>query len=186
MILGVLRLFRIPSLYHYRTIIITILLPAIVPLSGGFSAPDILRVLFYVLVFLVWSVVTVLSVASMLKRDRSDAELLLNHKIEALSAQIDRLREEHEDHDHEDLRADLRQQVNDLEEVVRATLKENLGVVLPPRRVSLRAKAFHIGLSWNVGKMIVDGGSRVARFRQWVRRKIRRIWEVVYGKPENG
>ena len=184
MILDALRLFRSLSRYHYRTIIITILLPAIVPTSQAFFGPDILRVIFYVPAFLVWSVVAFLAVASMLKRDRSDAEQLMNHKIEALSAQIDRLREEHEEH--EDLRADLRQQVNDLEEVVRATLKENLGVVLPPRRVSLRAKAFHIGLSWNVGKMIVDGGSRVARFRQWVRRKIRRIWEVVYGKPGNG
>ena len=178
MILGSLWLFRSLSLYHYRTIIITILLPAIVPTSLAFFCPDILWVI-YVLAFLVWSVVAFLVVASMLKRDRSDAELVLNQNIEALSAQIDRLREEHEEH--EDLRADLRQQVNDLEEVVRSTLKEDLGVVLPPRRVSLRAKALLASLSLDVANGIVVGG-----FRQWVRRKIRRIWEVVYGKPENG
>ena len=38
---------------------------------------------------------------------------------------------------------------------------EQLGVVLPPRRISLRAKAFHISASWSVDNLTVVGGSKV-------------------------
>ena len=118
-------------------VVLTILLPAIGPTSLALFGPDhfILRVILYVAAFLVWSVLAVLAVASMLNRDRSEAEQLLSQKLEALSTQIGRLKEEHEDS-----KVDFQQQVNDLEEVVRSTLREELGVVLPPRPISLRAR----------------------------------------------
>ena len=181
MILNALRHFRSLSGYHYRMIVLTILLPAIGPTSLALFGPDhfILRVVLYVAAFLVWAVFAVLAVASMLKRDRSEAEQLMSQKLEAVSAQISRLKEEHED-----LRVEFRQQVNDLEEVVRSTLREELGVVLPPRPSSIRAK-FIGGSTSMSATLTVVGGSKMARLRRWFRGTMRRIWEVVYGKPED-
>ena len=182
MIRRALRLFRGLSGYHYRTIILTMLLPAIVPAVIAYFAPDtlVLQVIFYVAAFLVWSVLAVLAVASMLKRDIYGAEQLVDDKLEALSSQISRLREEHED-----LGADLRQQVKDLEETVRTTLKEELRVDLRPRRISLRAKPIHFSLGVSAANVTVVGGSKVARLLQWCRRAMRWLWEVVYGKPDD-
>ena len=181
MILTALRLFRSLSGYHHRTILLTILLPVIWPPLIAYFGPDsiVLQVILYVAALLLWSVFAVLAVASMLRRDRSEAEQLVVQQIEALSGQIRRLREEHED-----LRVDLRQQVDDLEEVVRSTLSENLGVVLPQRPISIRAK-FTAGSPRMSATLTVVGGSKVARLRQWFRRAMRRLWEVVYGKPED-
>ena len=116
----------------------------------------------------------------MLTRDRSEAEQQLAQQIEALSGQIHRLGEEDED-----LRADLRQQVKDLEETVRATLKEELGGVLPPRPISMRAKAILGNVSLSAATGTVVGDSKLARLRRWFRRARRWLWGVVYGKPKN-
>ena len=181
MYLSALRLFRSLSRYHYRTIIITTLLPVIGTPVIAYFGPDslVLRFVLYVGAFLVWSVFAVLAVASMLRRDRSEAEQLASLEIEALSGQISRLREEHEES-----RMDHRQQANDLEEVVRSTFEE-LGVVLPPRRISIRAKGIHFGIMTSVANVSVSGGSKVTRLRRWFRRVKRRLREVVYGKPED-
>ena len=181
MILNALRQFRSLSGYHYRMVVLTILLPAIGPTSLALFGPDlfILRVILYVAAFLVWSVLAVLAVASMLNRDRSEAEQLLSQRLETLSTQIGRLKE-----DHEDLKVDFRQQVKDLEEVVRSTLKEDLGVDLRPRRISLRARAV-AGSPTASATLSVVGGSKLRRLRLWFRRAMRRMWEVVYGKPED-
>ena len=180
MILSALRLFRSLSRYHYRTILLTVLLPVIGAPMIAYFGPDclVLQVILYVAAFLVWSVLAVLAVASMLGRDRSEAEQLVAQQNEALSGQIGKLREEHED-----LRLDLRQQVNDLEEVVRSTLSEGLGVVLPPRPISMRAR-LTAGSPTMSASLTVVGGSRLARLRRWFRCAMRRLWEVVYGKPE--
>ena len=182
MILGALRLFRSLSGYHYRTIFLTVLLPAIVPAVIAYFAPEllVLRVIFYVAAFVVWSASAVLAVASMLRGDRSDSERLVDQNVEALSSQISALSEEHED-----LGADLRQQVKDLEEAVRTTLKEDLGVDLRPRRISLRARAI-AGSPTASATLSVVGGSKLRRLRLWFRQAMRRLWEVVYGKPEDG
>ena len=179
MILNALRQFRSLSGYHYRMIVLTILLPAIGPTSLALFGPEhfILRVILYVAAFLVWSVLAVLAAASMLNRDRSEAEQLMSQKLEALSTQIGRLKEEHEDS-----KVDFGQQVKDLEEVVRSTLREELGVVLPPRPISLRARFTAESPTMSV-RLSVDGGSRLARLRRWFRRAMRRMWEVVYGIP---
>ena len=181
MILNALRHFRSLSGYHYTMIVLTILLPAIGPASLTLFGPDhfILRVILYVAAFFVWSVSAVLAVASMLKGDKSEAERLTSPKLEALSAQIGRLREEYEDS-----RVGLRQQVNDLEEVVRSTLREELGVVLPRRPISVGARVSGGSSTTSVSVSVV-GGSRLARLRRWSRRAMRGIWEVVYGKPDD-
>ena len=182
MILNALRHFRSLSGYHYRMVVLTILLPAIGPTSLALFGPDhfILRVILYVGAFLVWSVLVVLAVASMLERDKSEAEQLTSPKLEALWAQIGRLREEHEDS-----RVDLQQQVNDLEEVVRSTLREELGVALPPRPISVRPKPVRFGFDVSAANVTVIRGSKVARLRLWLRSGVHRLWGVVYGKPEH-
>ena len=53
-----------------------------------------------------------------------------------------------------------------LEEAVRVTPKEEVGVDLRPRRISLRAKAVLGGLSMSVANVTVVGGSKLVRLRQ--------------------
>ena len=176
MILMIKRCFRSLPVHHRITIFITMLLPAFWSSVLVYIARD---PVLYGAVFLVWAVIAVVVLASTLKKDRSEAEQLVSQPVEALSGRIGKLEEEHGD-----LRVDLRQEVDNLEEAVRSTF-EQLGVVLPPRRISLRAKAFHISASWSVDNLTVVGGSKVARLRKWFRRSMRRLWEVVYGKPED-
>ena len=185
MIRGILRRFRSLPVHHRITIFITILLPVIwlpviwTPLIAYITCDPVLQVVLHVVVFLLWSVIAVVAFASTLKKDKSEVEQLVAQQVEALSGRIGKLEE-----DHGDLRVDLRQEVDNLEEAVRSTF-EQLGVVLPPRRISLRAKAFHIGLSMSAPNLTVGGGSKVARLWEWFRRSMRRLWEVVYGKPED-
>ena len=123
MILSILRYFRGLPVHHRWTIFITILLPVIWPLVIAYIARDlVLQAVLHVAVFLVWSVIAVVALASTLKKDRSEAEQLVAQQGEALSDRISGLRGEHEDS-----RADLWQQVADLEEALRSTLKGRVG-----------------------------------------------------------
>ena len=168
------------------TISITLLLPVILtpviwtPPIAYITLDPVLQVVLYVVAFLVWSVIAVVVFASTLEKDKSEAEQLVAQKVEALKGRIGKLEEEHLD-----LRVDLRQEVDNvvdnLEEAVRSAF-EQLGVVLPPRRTSIRARASHICLSMSAPNSTVVGGSKVARLREWFRRWLR---EVVYGKPED-
>ena len=181
MFLSALRLFKSLSGYHYRTIILTMLLPVIGPPMIAYFGPDrlVFQVILYFGAFLIWSVFAVIAVASMLGRDRSEAEHLVAQQVEGLSGQISRLEQ-----GQEDLSADVRQRFKDLEETVRTTLKEELNVVLPPPPISVRARGVVGSFSVSGATVTVSGGGKVARFRHWTRRKCRRLWEVVYGKPE--
>ena len=181
MVLTALRLFRSLSLYQYRTIILTVLLPAIGSSIIVDSAPDLFlpQPALHMATFLVWSALAVLAVASMLKRDRSDAGQLVDQRLEALSAQIKRLREEHQGSS-----LDLRQQVSDLEEVVRSTLSEEMGVLLPARSVSIRATMTAVTPTLSASLTVVSG-SKLDRLRQRVRRALRQSWDALYGKPED-
>ena len=182
MIIRALQLIRSLSRYHYRTILLTILLPVIGPPVIAYYGPDclLLQVILYVAAFLVWSLFAVLVVASMVRRERSEAERSVAQQIAALSVQISRLKEQHDDSS-----VDLRREVDNLEEVVRTTLSEKLGVLLPPRPISIRAR-INAGSPTMSATLTVVGGSKVARLRQWLRRTARRLWEVVYGNPEGG
>ena len=179
MILWALGLSRSLRGHHYRTIIITILLPVIVPpIIVNFGPTSlVLQSIVYAVAFIAWVIWSVLAVASMLKKDQSEAEQQVEQKLNALSGQISKLRE-----GHEESRADLRQQVENLEEVVRSTF-DGLGVVLPPRTISMCAR-ITAGSPTMSATLTVVGGSKMARLRQWLRRTTRRLWEVVYGKPK--
>ena len=180
MILGALRLFKSLSYHHYRTVALTVLLPAIVPTVFAYLAPEslMLQVAFYVAGFLVWSVLAVLAVASMLKKDSTEAEQLVDQKLETHSRQIRELTETQED-----LREGLNQQIKGLEETVRTTLKEELGVALPPRPIFIRSRET-IRRVRGSAILTMTGGSKLTRLRQWLRRAMWRLLEVVYGKPE--
>ena len=181
MILSILRRFRSLPVHHRIPIFVTILLPVIWPLIIAYLARDLfLQLALHVAVFLVWSVIAVVAVSSALKKDRSEAEELLDQHVAEILGRIGKLEEEHGE-----LRADLRQDVDSLEEAVRSGF-EQLGVALPPRRISVRAKGIHFGLNTSVANVTVTGGSKIARFRQWIRRSARRVWEVVYGVPHDG
>ena len=179
MILNALRLLRSLSGYHYRMIILTILLPVIGPLIFDYFGPDLLvvRVILYLAAFSVWSVVAMLAVAHMLRRDTSEAEQLMSQKLDALSSRIGRLRE-----DHEESKVDLGQQVENLEGAIRSTFEE-LEVDLRSRRISVSAKPVHFSFITSVANVTVIRGSKVARLRQWFRHATRWLWEVIYGKP---
>ena len=168
------------SLYHYKTIILTILVPAIGPTVMAYFSPDclLLRIGIYVAAFCVWALFAVLAVAAMLNNDRSEAAQLVTDRVEDLSGQISRLRQEHTDS-----RVDLRQEIDNLEEVLRSTLHEELGVALRPRGISVRADPVYFNFSIPEPKVTV-GGSLMARLRQWSRRVKRRVREVFYGNPD--
>ena len=174
---------RLTSLrgHHYVVIIITTLLPAIVVPITLDVVPEslVLQLIIYLGAFIIWSLWSVFAVASMLKTDRFEAEQQVNQKVEALSGRISSMKE-----DHEESKADLRQQVENLEEVVRSTFQE-LGIVLQPRRISLRAKVLGGRPSLSVANVTVIGGSKVARIRQWFKSAMRRLWAMVYGKPKD-
>ena len=180
MILRMLGLLKGLSGYHYRTIVLTMILPVVAPPVIAIYGPDhcVLRIILYVVAFLVWSVLAVLAVAAMLERDRSEAERHVGQKLDELAGHISELRE---DHEHE--KADIRHEVDNLESVVRTTF-EQLGVDLPPRPMSLRGRAVAGTPRVSAAGLTIRGGSRMTRIRRWLLRTSRQIWEVVYGKPE--
>ena len=175
------RLLRSLSGNHYRTILLTVLLPGIAPPIFAYFSPDffIPKIVLYVVAFLVWAFSSVLAVASMLERDRFEAEQQVAHRIEALSRDISKLSQEQGD-----FRVDLRQEIDNLEEAVRSTLNKELKVVLPPRGVSLRVKPIHVNFNVSAVEVTV-GGNWIARLRQRFRRLKRQLKQVFYGNSED-
>ena len=174
------RVIRSLRLYHYRMIIITILLPVIVPTLMTHFSPDslLLQVGIYAAAFILWALMAVLAVASTVNKDRSEAAQLLADQGKDLSERISRLSQEHTDS-----RADLRREVDNLEEAVRSTLYEELGVVPRPRGISVRADP--VSFNFRVAEPTVTvEGSLIARLRQCSRRVKRRLMEVFYGNPD--
>ena len=181
MYLWVLDHLKIPSSYHYRMIIVTILVPVILTVVVTYLPIDclVVHVIIAVVVFLVWALFAVIVVALMVKRDMAEASQLVSQRTGPLAEQVRMLKEEHGD-----LIADLRLQVEDLETRSRLTL-EKLGAELPPKSVSVRLRAV-AGVPTASATVRVSGGSKWARLRRWFRYAMRRVKEVVYGKRERG
>ena len=186
MILWVRARFKNLSRHHYWMIIVTILVPTI--LTGVLSLVAtfvveglVVRVIIYVGMFLAWALFVVIVVALMVERDMTESSNLVSQQMGPLVEQVHRLREEHGD-----LIADVGLKVEDLERRTRSTF-ERLGVDLPPKSVALRARIIFgaVGMS---APVLISGGSKWARFRQRFLQRfwhaMRRVWEVVYGKPE--
>ena len=181
MILWVWDRFKHLSFHHYRMIIVTILVPVILAVVVTYFAVDclVVRVIIDVGAVLVWALFVVIVVALMVERDMAEARRLVSQQTGPLAEQVHRMEEEHRD-----LIADVRRQVEDLENRTRSTF-EGLGVDLPPKLVSLRLRAT-AGTPTASFNLRVSGGSKWARLRQRFRRAMRRIREIVYGNPERG
>ena len=181
MILWVWDRFKNLSFYHYRMIIVTIFVPVILTVFVTYLAVDclVVRVIIDVGVVLVWALFVVVVVALMVERDMAQANRLVSQQTGPFVEQVHRLEEEHGD-----LITDVRLQVEDLESRTRSTF-ERLGVDLPPRTVSLRLRAT-AGAPTASFNLTVSGGSKWARLRQRFRSAMRRVKEMVYGKPKRG
>ena len=181
MILWVLDHLKILSSYHYRMIIVTIIVPVILTWVVTNLPIDclVVRVIIGVVLFLVWALFAVIVVALMVKRDMAEASQLVSQRTGPLLEQVHRLEEEHGD-----LITDVRLQVEDLESRTRSAF-ERLGGDLPPESVRVRARATS-GVPTVSATVRVSGGSKWARLRQHFRHVMRLVWEVVYGKPDRG
>ena len=181
MILWVWDRFKNLSFYHYRMIIVTIFVPVILTVAVTYLAVDclVIRVIIDVGVVLAWALFVVVVVALMVERDMAEASQLVSQRTGPLVEQVHRLEEEHCD-----LIADLQLQVEDLESRTRSTF-ERLGVDLPPKSVSIRARAIAGAPTVSV-TLRVSGGNKWARLRQRFRRAMRRVREIVYGNPQRG
>ena len=126
---------------------------------------------------LVWALFVVIVFALTVERDMAEASRLVSQRTGPLVEQVHRLEEEHGA-----WIADVRLQVEDLESRTRSTF-ERLGADLPPKSVSVRARVTSGAPTISV-TLRTSGGSKWARLRQRFRRAMRRVWEVVYGKPE--
>ena len=177
MILKTLRLLRSLSPYHYTVIVFTILLPSglslVLPIFDLGLIPE---ALISGVGFLVWALVVCLVMALMLNRDRTNAERHVDWRVERLERGVDTTTEELKV-----LREHLRDEIDNLEETVRLTLKNQLDTDLPPRIVSGRARAVSFQFTASAATGTATGGSRVRRMRLWVRRVVRRVWEFIYG-----
>ena len=181
MILWVLGRFKNLSFYHNRMIIVTIFVPVVLTEVVTYFAVEcqVVRVIIDLGVFLVWALFVVIVVALMVEKDMAEARRLVSQQTVPLAEQVRMLKEEHGD-----LIADVRLQVEDLENRSRSTF-ERLGGDLPPKSVRVRARSAS-GVPTASATLRVSGGSRWARLRQRFRYAMRRIKEVVYGKLESG
>ena len=180
MILFVWRYFRSLPRHYYMEISLSALLPTLFFLMLLFvSLPPFWKISFMVLVPL-WLVAVVVARAHAVKRDKTKTEDLVTERVGDLPGRISKLKEEQES-----LRADLSQQVRDLEETVRATLKEELGVALPHQSIAIRA-SFTFGSPTASVTVVAARGSKFSRLQRWFRHVIRWLWEVAYGKPRRG
>ena len=171
MILGVVRPLKSLSVRHYIVILFTIFFPTIVPSLVSSGIGGLVLVVF---VYLVWPAIVVLSVASMLKGDKSKAEQSVDQKLKGLSSELQLLKEEHKR-----TTAGLKDQVTEIDRVMRSAFEE-LGVVLPPRRTLLRADMVG-GAASGGAALSVRSPKRLVRFRHWVWRHALRFWRWFYG-----
>ena len=89
--------FRKLSLYHYRMIMATILVPVIWTVSFNYFEVDCwgVRVIIDVGVVLVWALFVVIVFALMVERDMAEASRLVSQRTGPLVEQVHRLEEEH-------------------------------------------------------------------------------------------
>ena len=126
--------------------------------------------------FLVWSLVVFLVMALMLDRDRTKADRQLDRQVELLESSVGSTAGELKS-----LREHLHDEIDNLEEIVRRTLRNQLSIDLAPRIKSGRASAIQFHFTIPPATGTATRGSRVMRIRLWFRRSVRRVWEFTYG-----
>ena len=188
MILGARRLFRSLARYHHAMIIITILVPFIWSVIIPFLVPDclVLQVILYAAAFTVLLVSAELSVAFALKRDRSNAERFVSQEVEVVAGEIRTMRAQLGAliEQQGDFIKDLQQHLDDLDNGIRSAFEE-LGVVLPARRVPLRARAIFGSATMSAPTLCATGGSKWRRLIRLFQRFVRWLKETVWGQPDH-
>lgn len=170
MILKAVILFKSLSSHQYLVIILTIILPAILFrfLESWTSCELVLAI-----VYVVWAVIAVLSVASMLEKDRLKAEQSIARRLEKVSNDLKLLKDEN-------IRktTGLQDRLTEMDRVYRSAFEE-LGIVLPPPRIRLRGSiTAETGTS---ATLSVVNPRRIVRLWSWVRRQALRFWRWFYG-----
>ena len=189
MILSVWRLLRNLNRYQYVTIIVSILVQGTYSTAIALWGPDSLisRASLLLLQFPALLVIVTPLMALAARRDRSKAAQFVAHEVEVLSGEIRPLIEQHGDSigQHGDSIKDLRRQIDDQDGVFRSAF-EGLGVVLPGKVISLRARPMTMGaMTSSSATVTVIGGSKRGRLLRLFRRFGSWIKETVWGKPDH-
>ena len=183
MILKTIERFRSLSGYHWKTIIVTILLPVILPTvfslhSLEFSLP--VRVLLIIGVFFVWAVIAIYTVASMLLHDKTEANHVVNQEVCELQTRIEAVEGRQLNSP-----AILRAELDNLEETIRSTLKNDLGADLPHRPVLGWPSAVRWNIEVSSPTVTLVGGTWGRRLQLRLRRTLSQAWRIVYGATED-
>ena len=172
MIVSVWGLLRGLSVRYYVFVFISVFVPVVVTyLPDEYLGLSLVKL---VPIFAAWGLGVLLVLAFLLRRDSAEAEQGVDRKLGETSVEVQLLREEHSGKI-----ADLQEQLKETDRVMRAAF-EDINVVLPPSRVSLRAIGAVGGFSGSP-TLRVGGGSRTLRLRRWILRQVRRIWKWVVG-----
>ena len=165
---------KLASLSRKQILVIlaTVILPAIVfPfLLSWIPGEFIVRPVIYIL----WSLIAFLSVASMLHEDKAKAEEDVNRKVNDLSNEVQKMKK-----NRENTFAGLQNQLDELDRVVRSGFEE-IGHPLPPRRISLRGSIEFDALQAS-GALTVRNRKGMRRLLLWVKRQAYRLKQLIYG-----
>ncbi len=169
------------SLGHYLMIVVTIVVPVVFPTVIGYFLIErlLVRVVIDIVVILIWSIFVVVVVSKLVEREDREVSQLVEWKVGEVRGQLNRLNREHRG-----ATADVRSQLEDLEERLRSSL-ESMGVELRPKTAYIRAQAMS-GVPKVSASLRMTGGSRLARMRRWFRRSRSLVWEKVWGSRSDG
>ena len=175
MLRGVLRPLKVLSLIWLVLILTTIIIPGILLpyLSCWITDNFEIRIVIYV----VWIVIAVYSVAYAVREDRSKADLRVDRKLEVLSHDIQQTKEDNtRTASH---LSGLVDRVNDIDSVTRQGFI-GLGVHLPPRGILLRGDVKSDAALYSD---LLSGHERnkIVRFLRWVKLNARRLWKLLVG-----
>ena len=165
------------SPYHRWVIVITVVVPLVIPTVMGYVTIENLCVRATIDggVILVWLAFVVVVVSRLAEYDTREANRLVGEQVDPLAENVSRLGEEHSNSIE-----DVRLQVQDLERRTQSAL-ESLGENLPPKTVFVRAKLI-VGAPTVSVSVSVSGGSRWGRIRAQFRRTWSRIRTFVWGE----
>ena len=156
-------------------ILVSVIPPVLLQFLGVYlSLAEIL------IAYVLWGLVVAPILASAMNHDSATTERFVDNRVNHLSDKVSELRE-----DHKRAKAELQQEVVDLEGFIRASLAER-DIVLPPRPRTVGGLSFNIGtLDFKVGNVRVTRGSWRSRFLSWIRSARRRTWEIIYGRHDD-
>ena len=188
MILSFWRIFRSLAWHHHAMIFITILLPFLWAWFSTHWIPEHFgpTPIHHGAALLVFWLFASVSVALVLRRDRSKAERFVSREVETVWDEVRAVRVQHDNllAQHGDLIEDLSRQIREQDEIFRSGF-ERLGHVVSGRSISVspRPVSFHFTVPNAVGN--VTGGTKWRRLLRFLRRSGCRLRQTVWGKPDH-